>query len=424
MVASDDVGGMADDKIVGEVVRFGRVDPAVESKRERVGLVGEDDIGGNATASEDGAALRSSKTLSAVDVEQRSAVGGVAGSGRSVDKILDKGIVIVVGALVIWALDAAAGGRIIAGDGEEDGGAIGERELALDKALAEGASPEDEAAVVVLDSAGHNFGSGGRILVDKDDERALFEKAAGGGILVIVGPFVAAFGRDDEAAGGEELVGDGDGGIEHTAAIATEVEDKASHTLTFEFGEGSLDLVGGRLAELGKADIARRGVDHASIGDGRGEDHIAADREGEGFRPAKTEDRELDRSALGAADQLDDIGVVHLDARDLLAVDSEDTVAREDARIGRRAIRQNLSHSNRVVEEMEDDAGALEITLERLGLAAEFIGVEITAMRVEGEEHAIEHSIDERVVVEDIVDIILRDDIAQPLRFKSDGVGL
>ena len=73
--------------------------------------------------------------------------------------------------VLIIALDEAAAGRVVFGDGQQQRAIAGEREGRLHQALAESAFAEHPGAIMILQSAGQNLGGGGSAAIDQHNDR-------------------------------------------------------------------------------------------------------------------------------------------------------------------------------------------------------------------------------------------------------------
>ena len=80
-------------------------------------------------------------------------------------------------------LNRASAGRVVKRGGERQAGAFGQREHILHQALAEARLADDGGAVVILQGAGHDFGSAGGLLVDQHGQRELIRRGDGGNVL-------------------------------------------------------------------------------------------------------------------------------------------------------------------------------------------------------------------------------------------------
>ena len=88
---------------------------------------------------------------------RRVEVDAVGALHLAVEQSVVEVLVVGVGAVGVFALDAAAAGRVVARGRQPDGRLVGEVELPLYQSLAERAASHDDAAVVVLHSACDNL---------------------------------------------------------------------------------------------------------------------------------------------------------------------------------------------------------------------------------------------------------------------------
>ena len=141
-------------------------------------------------------------------------------------------------------LNRAARGRVVAGRRELHADRLvaeGHRQDGLHGALPKGAVTHDDGALVVLQGARHDFGSGGRGGVDEHDDRYGFrerreigERAHGVAAAVvgfdrledIVGLRRAALRRHHVGVGGQEGGGHADGRLQKAARVVSEVKNE------------------------------------------------------------------------------------------------------------------------------------------------------------------------------------------------------
>jgi len=130
-------------------------------------------------------------------------------------------------------LYASSGGGIVAGNGEPQGGPVGEKNLLLHQPLAEGSAAYHHAPVVVLDSPGQDLAGRSGELVDNDGHGGVDAAPLGGGVNIL--PWASfPLGVHNKLALGEELVGDVGGGIEVSARVAPKVDDNLFHPLLLQ----------------------------------------------------------------------------------------------------------------------------------------------------------------------------------------------
>ena len=149
------------------------------------------------------------------------------------------------------------------------------------------------------------------------------------GAVIKVFLFAAAAGGDD-AALGEELVGDFDAGGEQAARVAAEVEDQAPHALAVQVPQGGVEVAAGGLLERRDANVRHAGfrVDDLHIFQARHVDVIATDHELAG-RLAGRYHRHADQAAFRAREQRG--GLVGRQARRRPPIDGDDAIAVRDA---------------------------------------------------------------------------------------------
>ena len=224
-----------DDALGDEVAVVGRV----------AGCVGGDEhVGHDSAAAIDGAVVAEGVVGHGFIEVDRVGVPELAG----VVPVEEVELVFLALAFLVGFLYAAARRGVVARCGEAYHGAVGEWEGALDETLAEGAAPDDEAAVVFLDCPREDFGSRGRVLVDHDDEAV---DGDGAGVLdvEVCGGGVEAFCEYDGIAFTEEFGGELVGRAEVSAAVAGEVENEVAHAQGGERVGGLADFAGGRFGE-------------------------------------------------------------------------------------------------------------------------------------------------------------------------------
>ena len=191
------------------------------------GVDGDEDVGHDAATTVDGAALDEG-LVDLGGVEMNAVERCQFAPGVAVFEVAAVGFFL---AFDVRLLDAAAGRGVVVGDGEAYHGAVGEVDGALHKSLAEGASSDDGAAVVVLHSSADDFGGRSGELVNQYDHTASpsHEAAAFGSKLLT--RHDAAVGIDDHGALGQKLARHFLGGIEIAAAVERKVEDEVLHAL-------------------------------------------------------------------------------------------------------------------------------------------------------------------------------------------------
>ena len=174
-------------------------------------------------------------------------------------------LVVAVVAGHVGLLDAASGGRVVACDGEAYHRTVGERDGLLHQSLAEGAPPDDGAAVVVLDGTGEDFAGRGRAFVDEYHEGDVLVAAAPVAAELLAGR-LASLHIGDEPSFGHELVGHLHGRLHVSARVAAQVDGEVLQSLLRELCQGDEQFGIGVLGKLPDADVARAVVEHIGGG--------------------------------------------------------------------------------------------------------------------------------------------------------------
>ena len=123
----------------------------------------------------------------------------------------------------------------------------------LNQGLAKGLASHHERPAVILQRPGQNFAGTGGIAIHQHRQRQVREGCAvsPGGLAVS-----CAIGRADNAAGIEPHACNLNAGVQETARIAAQIQDKRFGLLTFQILDRPLHLFGRMGAELIEADIA------------------------------------------------------------------------------------------------------------------------------------------------------------------------
>src|SRR6202012_4223934 len=117
---------------------------------ESAGIEADEDIGGDTAAAIDGAVFGAEGAVGGAGV----AACRIAMEDLAVMEALHYFFIIIFVSFIIGFLDAAAGGRVVARDGEAEGGAVAELEGLLYEAFAEGAAADDGGPIPILEGAG------------------------------------------------------------------------------------------------------------------------------------------------------------------------------------------------------------------------------------------------------------------------------
>src|SRR5690606_4121790 len=183
---------------------------------------------------------------------------------------------------------------------------------------------DDHGAVVVLERAGDDLGSAGRLLVDEDDEG---DVGRDGDRVRDVDPFEAALPLlGDGGAAWEEDPGDVDRLVDDPAAVAAQVEDDPARAPVEELRDRDCRLLRGGLVELKERDVSDPAVDEHREGDGGDMDDGAGQSDLEGLVDPRASDLDLDDRPRLALEPAGDL--VERPPRDRLTVERKDEVSR------------------------------------------------------------------------------------------------
>src|SRR5262249_20573018 len=149
-------------------------------------------------------------------------------------------------ALVVWFLDAAAGGCIVAGDGQPQSGAVTKLVLFLNQAFAESPAADDRGAIPILEGSGEHLAGRSRAFVRQQGQLTFFEQAVPAAVVFDLGG-AGSYRIYDELVAVEEIVGYFDGLLQDPAAVAAQIEDQALEALLLQPLHGLCELRMGRL---------------------------------------------------------------------------------------------------------------------------------------------------------------------------------
>ena len=228
----------------------------------------------------------------------------------------------------------AVGGEVLA-DRQLQRAAVGEVDLLLEDALAEGAGADDLGAGVVGQRRGEDLRGGGGVAVDQDDDRALGQVVAHGAVLGV--PLGAGVGRDDDFVLGQEDARREHRLLEQAAAVGAQVEDEPLGAFALDLLDGFAQVGVGAVAEGREPDVAELAAAYlAHFADGdRHRDLGPGDRQLPRSRRSRVEHADRHLGPFRALDPVRrDFAV---DAWHRLAVDRDDRRPRSRSRRGRRA---------------------------------------------------------------------------------------
>ena len=317
-------------------------------------------------------------------------------------------------------LNAAAGGRVIARNGEAYHAAVAEFDGHLHESLTEGAATDDGGAVVVLHRAGKDLTGRSTRFVDEDNERQMLVSAAPVALVLLLIE-ATSLRVDDESVFRQELIGHIDGGLQVSAEVAAQVDHQVLHPFGAERGHGGQEVAVSVVAPRRNADVSGRGVEH--IGGVYAVDgHIAA-HDGEFLQPglsgtAHGEDNfgtafafEALHRALGV-DIFPDIG---------FSVDRHDAIAGTKANIFGGAAGDDAHHAYSVLIDGELHPNAGETPAQVLHGGLNIFGRDVSAVGIQlfedlwhGTLHEIGHV--------DRVDVTIVDNMEQIAELIARGV--
>ena len=187
-----------------------------------------------------------------------------------------------------------------------------------------------------------------------------------------------------------------------------QVEHEVAHALLLQTLEGVHELVDGRCAEVVDAHVADVVGVHVYGVDAMDGNLVACHGEVQRLGDAAAYHTEVDLAALRSAEAAYDSLVLHLHAGDGGVVDGDDAVARQQACLLRRSVRDDLDDHQRVLVHVELDAYALEVALQGFVEAFHLFRVGVGGVRVELTEHLDDGALHDLVFVHR-VDIELLD---------------
>ena len=295
-----------------------------------------------------------------------------------------------------WLYATAAGGEI-AGGGETHLSAVGKREHALHKALAEGAASDNGGAVPVLHGASDDFAGRGGGFVDEHHETTLlhfaFAVADSTEVTPPVGAVVlprsaAAFLIDDELSAVEELAGQSMCDVEVAAAVAPKVKYHGGHALLAEGFECLAEFVDRGTCKTDKTYVTHGVVGH-EVGVDAIERYLVA-HDMESVDGALAQDIDDDSGPFLSTQVTEDKVVAGAVASGVDAVDADELVANHDAHLLAGAAVDDGLHDDGVIDNLKRDADAFKVALQAFVGTLNIFGRNINAVGVEGLEHGLD----------------------------------
>ncbi len=297
----------------------------------------------------------------------------------------------------VIALNKATAGSVVASGGESEAGVFSERLNGLNETFAEGGFADDEAAVMVLNSAGNDFSGGSGIVVDQDDDGNGHALIAADGAEVALWSAAAMIGNDHLALF-EEHVADSNGFVEKAAGIATKIEDQAVKRRGAKGFEGFSNFAIGSFVELGEANVADAGLEHESDIDGVTGNFIAGNGKHERVGVAFTSDGDFYDGALGTFEE-----VSHFAGGESIGdlfVDFDDDVTGAKACVIGRSADVGRHDDSAIFAGSDDHADAVVFAALIFTEKSELASVEEIGVGVEHAQHA-----GDGTLIDDLVDI-------------------
>src|SRR5580704_6631580 len=149
----------------------------------------------------------------------------------------------------VIALNQAAARRVVTSSGKRQAGVFCERRDGLDQALAESCFTNDQAAIVILHSAGDDLRGGGGVVIHDDHERHGHALVAAYCVERTIGGVAAVIG-DNELTLFEEHVADSHSFVEQAAGISAKIENQAVKGSGAEILESVSNFTVGGFVEL------------------------------------------------------------------------------------------------------------------------------------------------------------------------------
>src|SRR5208283_4191488 len=243
-------------------------------------------------------------------------------------------VIVIVQRLVgVIALDQASAGGVVLRGGEGQAGIFRQRIHGLHQALAERDFANDQAAIVVLNGSGDNFGGGGGAAIDQHHQRIILASIAVGRYVALFGGRAAVVGNDQLSLL-EKFVGYADALAEQASGILAQIEDQAFQIAHLVERIGYF-MLGGFL-ETGDVQVSDAGLDHEMEVDAIARNLVADDGEFDGVVGTFAQHGDADGGTFRSLEQIGYVRGAHVVGG--LAVDGGDDVAGANAgAIGRRA---------------------------------------------------------------------------------------
>ena len=267
-------------------------------------------------------------------------------------------------------------------NGQANHGTIWQVDRSLDEAFAKGATSDNNASVVVLNSSRDYLSSRCCIAVDQDNDLALGEQSPTLGI--VFSPLSSApVGIYNKVASLQELLCNLHSSLEIASAILLQIENERLHTLLRQFVHTLDELVVRRSTKTANTDIAHLGANHISCINGVNRNLVANDVKCQRILYASTDNGQHDLCAFRATQTFHNLFLGHLDTCDNGVVDFNNTVASNDTHLFGRAVGDRLDDEQRIFSHIKLHTYALEITLQGFVGRFHLLCCQVAGVRVE-----------------------------------------
>ena len=266
-------------------------------------------------------------------------------------------LALLVAVAVIQALDAPPAGGVVLGDRDFHAGAVGELFGLLHQAFAEGFFPDDDAAVQVLQGAGHDFRSGRGLAVHQDGHRKVGSQRASSGLVRLVPVRALPLGADHFLPLAHKQVDHRDGFPEQASAVAAQVHHHVLGPQRIrEVEQGFADVHARCFRERVQGQIPRLVRQHALVRHVRHFHLAPRQREGHGVRESRPFHQDAHFGAGGALQKVADLVGVQSSQR--TAIHFQQDVAQAQAGFCRRLTFQQVDDGGSVVSRFDARAHA------------------------------------------------------------------
>ena len=279
--------------------------------------------------------------------------------------------------------------------GQGDSHAVAQRKDGLHSGLPETRLTDQNGAVVVLERSGDDLRRAGCLAVDENREWNIVTRIRNRGRkgLLLESPAPQA---DDAFPCGQKQGGDLDARLQHSAAIASKVEDQALERGGAEVVEFGAQLLGGADVEIfhanvGYARLQQEGAVHRRRGDFR-----RVENELGGQNLARGHDLKRNPRVPGAAQQLDQVR--QRQVRHAPAVDLDDFIPRSQPGSARGRAFQRLQDDQLAGLDIKNRPEPSDFSRLLLLKLAELFRVKKSGKGIECRKHAADRAVQNRRV--------------------------